>query len=121
MTGAAKPPLLICRHGAWTMAAATCMELTLTAGVFEQKPVLVLLDAAVTLLLPNQNGESSGLKTLAKQIPALELYGIEHVHVEAAALIAHGIDAAALDAGVKPLAPGALAALVAAAGAVLVF
>lgn len=121
MTSAAQPPLLICRHAAWSSDMAACLEMALTAGVFERQPILVLADAAVTLLLPGQDGESNGLKTLAKQVPAFELYGIDQVYADAAALAAHGIDAATLEHGIKPLPAGRLAALMATAASVLVF
>ena len=121
MTTVTNQLLVICRHVAWSADMAACLEMTLTAGVFEQRPVLVLADAAVTLLLPGQDGEPYGLKTLAKQVPAFELYGIDQVYADAAALIAHGIDAATLEHGIKPLPAERLAELMATTATVLVF
>jgi sulfur relay (sulfurtransferase) DsrF/TusC family protein len=121
MTTSVNQPLLICRHPAWSSDMSACVEMALTAGVFEQRPILVLTDAAVTLLLPGQDGEAHGLKTLARQVPAFELYGIDQVYADAAALAAHGIDATALEHGVKPLPMGRLAELMATAASVLVF
>jgi tRNA 2-thiouridine synthesizing protein C len=113
--------LFVCRHSGWTSAAAACMETVLTAGVFEQHPVLVLLDEAVAQLLPDQRGEAIGMKTIAHQLPALELYGIQTVYVDEAALNARGLSDAELTIPVQRLQPGQLASLVAAARTTLVF
>ncbi len=121
MNTAARSVLFICRHSAWTSAASACMETLLTAGVFEQKPVLVLLDEAVTLLIADQQGERICMKTLARQLPALELYGIETVYAEPAALTRYDVDPAQLSVPVLPLQHDQLAALVAAATTTLVF
>lgn len=121
MTASASQLLFISRHSAWTAAAAACMETALTAGVFEQHPALVLLDDAVTQLLPEQNGEVFGMKTLANQLPALELYGVETVYVDAAALTARGLDNAELLIPVQRLQPQQLADLIAVARTTLVF
>ncbi len=121
MTAVAGSPLLICRHSAWTSAAAACLETLLTAGVFEQRPVLVLLDAAVTLLIADQHGEVIHSKTLARQMPALELYGIETVYADPAALLAYGVNTTELVLPIQLLAANQLAGLVAAASTALVF
>lgn len=113
--------LMICRHSGWSAQAAACLETTLTAGVFEQRAALVLLDAAVTLLFADQQGDSVRPKSLAQQLPALELYGIDTVYADAGALAAHGLAQAALPIAVKPLQAGELATLVAAAKHALVF
>ena len=113
--------LFICRHSAWTSEASACLETLLTAGVFEQKPVLVLMDAAVTLLIPGQQGEAIQKKTLARQMPALELYGIENVYADPVALHIYGIDTAQLPLPIRQLQNGQLAALIAAATTTLVF
>ena len=113
--------LFVCRRSAWTSEAAACLETLLTAGVFEQRPVLVLLDAAVTLLLADQNGAPIHVKTLARQLPALELYGIETVYADAAALAVYGVNTAQLPLPVKTLQSSQLAALVATATTTLVF
>jgi len=113
--------LFVCRHSAWTSEAAACVETLLTAGVFEQQPVLVLMDAAVTLLLPDQNGAPIHAKTLARQLPALELYGIDTVYADAAALTAYGVNTEQLPLPVQTLQSGQLATLVASAAITLVF
>jgi tRNA 2-thiouridine synthesizing protein C len=113
--------VFIARRSGWTAAAAACLETTLIAGVFEMQPVLVLLDDAVTQLLPEQNGETLGLKTLARQFPALELYGIDTVYVDEVALQERGLADADLLIPVKRLHTGQLATLVAAAATTLVF
>lgn len=113
--------LLICRQAAWSGETGAFLEIALTAGVFEQHPVLVLLEAAVTLLLPDQHGEMIGMKTLARQIPALELYDISEVLVDSSALAHYGLDPARLPIPVQFLQPGQLAALIATAQHTMVF
>jgi sulfur relay protein TusC/DsrF len=113
--------LMICRHSGWTAQAAACLETTLTAGVYEQHTALVLLEAAVTLLFPDQQNDGVRPKTQAQQLPALELYGIDTVYVEASALAAHGLADIALPIVVKPLQAGELATLVATARHTMVF
>ncbi len=121
MNSSAPQLLFICRQSGWTSSAAACLETALTAGVFEQHPALVLLGDAVTQLLPDQSGETIGMKTLAHQLPALELYGIQTVYVDAAALTMRGLGDAELTIPVQRLQPGQLADLVAAARTTLVF
>lgn len=113
--------LFICRHGGWTDRAAACFETLLTAGVYEQDAALVLLQDGVTLLMPEQQADALRPKTLAQQLPALELYGIHQVFVEATALAACDIDPATLPLPVTVLAGDQLASLVQSARATLVF
>lgn len=121
MTSTAPQLLLICRHGGWTARAAACFETLLTAGVYEQDAALVLLQDAVTVLLPDQQAEPERPKTLAQQLPALELYGIKQVFVEAPALASCRVDTDALPIPVTVLAKDQLAALVQSARSTLVF
>jgi len=113
--------LIICRHSGWTAQAAAFFETTLTAGVYDQHTALVLLEEAVTLLFPDQQTDAVRPKSLAQQLPALELYGINMVYVDTSALAACGLELAALPIAVKPLQAGELAALVATAKHTLVF
>lgn len=114
-------PLFICRSSAWTPESAACLEVVLTAGVFDQQPVLVLVDAAVTLLLPDQQGEILRLKTAARQLPALELYGVSSLWVDAVALSRYGVDHAMLPQGARVIVASELSTLIAQAGTVMVF
>jgi sulfur relay protein TusC/DsrF len=121
MTTPAPQLLFICRHSAWTSQAAACLETTLTAGVFEQQPALILLDDAVTLLLPDQQGEVIRKKSLSRQLPVLELYGIHTVYVDAVALAVRGLMNSELLVPVVYLQPAQLSQLLAAAHTTLVF
>ncbi len=121
MTSTAPQLLLICRHGGWTARAAACFETLLTAGVYEQNAALVLLQDAVTMLVPDQQAETLRPKTLAQQLPALELYGINQVFAEASALTSCGVDIGTVAIPVTVLETGQLAALVQRARAALVF
>jgi tRNA 2-thiouridine synthesizing protein C len=113
--------LLIARRSAWCASSAAALEVALTAGVFDQQVVLVLLEEAVLQLLPAQNGQVLGLKTYANQLPALELYGITQVYVDGAALQHYGLSLQDCQIPVQVLATGLLAELLASSRTVLVF
>src|SRR5688572_30287750 len=98
--------LFICRHSAWSSQAAACLETVLTAGVFEQDAALILEGDGVLLLLPGQDGSELQQKTLAKQLPALELYGITQVYVEYAAAKERGLSLDDFVLPAIPLQPG---------------
>lgn len=113
--------LMICRRSGATAQAAACLETTLTAGVYEQRTVLVLMEEAVTLLFPDQQNDELRPKNLAQQLPALDLYGIDTVYADATALARFGLAAETLPIAVKPLQSVELAALVASAAQIMVF
>lgn len=119
----AKSPafLFICRHGAWSAQAAACLETVLTAGVFEQDAALILEGDGVLLLIPGQDGALIQQKTLAKQLPALELYGITQVYVDYMAAEQRGLSLDDFLLPAVPLQPGQLRNMIAASRHVLVF
>jgi tRNA 2-thiouridine synthesizing protein C len=118
---AAASLLLIARHSAWHMSSAAALEVALTAGVFDQQVVLVLLEDAVLQLMPEQNGQALALKTYANQLPALELYGITQVYVDSTALDHYGLNVQDCQIPVQVLPTGLLAELLASSRTVLVF
>lgn len=122
MTAAKSPEFLfICRHSAWTSQASACLETVLTAGVFEQDAALILEGDGILQLLPGQDGSVLQQKTLANQLPALELYGITRVYVEYAAAKERGLNLDDFILPAVPLQPGQLKDMIANSRHVLVF
>lgn len=113
--------LFICRHSPWTSQAAACLETVLTAGVFEQDAALILTCDGVLALLPGQDGSVLQQKTLANQLPALELYGITKVYVESSAAKERGLSVDDFVLPAVPLQEGQLRDMIAASRHVLVF
>jgi tRNA 2-thiouridine synthesizing protein C len=113
--------LFICRHSAWSSQAAACLETVLTAGVFEQDAALVLDGDGVLQLLPGQDGSGLRQKTLANQLPALELYGITQIYVEYSAVHERGLSLDDFVLPAVPLQQGQLRDMIAASQHVLVF
>lgn len=113
--------LFICRHSAWSSQAYACLETVLTAGVFEQDAALVLQGDGVLQLLPGQDGSALQQKTLANQLPALELYGITQIYVESAAAKERGLSVDDFVLPALPLQEGQLRDMINASRHVLVF
>lgn len=61
--------------------ARNCLDMALAAAVFEQPVNYIFLGDGVYQLLQGQQGDAIGSKTIGKTLAALELYGIEKVHV----------------------------------------
>lgn len=122
MTATNFPSLLfICRHSAWSSRAAACMETLLTAGIFDLDAALLMQDDAVLQLLPDQDGSALGLKTVAQQLPALELYGISRIYADSASLSARGLAVTDSVLPVTPLDRTQLRALISGSRQILVF
>ena len=68
------------------------MDMLMTAAVFDQAVSLLFLGEGVLHLLKAQDGQLIGSKTLAKNLPALELYDVHSVLAETAALERYAID-----------------------------
>jgi sulfur relay protein TusC/DsrF len=68
----------------WHARARAALDFVMTAAVLDQEVHLCFWGDAVAHLLPEQDGAGLGLKTLAQQLPALELYGIMNVYAERA-------------------------------------
>ncbi|MES2624578.1 MAG: sulfurtransferase complex subunit TusC [Pseudomonadota bacterium] len=114
--------LFVTTRSPWTTSsAASCMDMVMTAAIFDQKVTLVFCNDGVYQLLAGQNGKACGIKTLAHQIPALELYGVEHIYVEQSALEERGLQERDLIQPVTPLPYGQIQSLIAESLAVFVF
>jgi len=113
--------LVICRKSAWQASSAAALELAMTAGVFEVPVSLLLLGEAVLQLLPNQQGTPLQLKSVARQLPVLELCGVGEILADAEALARYAIAVESCEVSVHALPPAELADLLARQHNVLVF
>jgi tRNA 2-thiouridine synthesizing protein C len=114
--------LFLTTKSPWTTSnASSCNDMVMTAAIFDQSVKLLFCNDGVYQLLKDQNGTSSGMKTLAKQLSALDLYGIEQVYVEKAAMQERGLQERDLLQAVMVLSCDQMRALIANSKAVLVF
>ncbi|MFK7976360.1 MAG: sulfurtransferase complex subunit TusC [Halioglobus sp.] len=72
--------------------ARTALDIVLAAAAFEQPVSVLLCGEGVLQLIPNQNGDGLGVKTMSKQLASLPLYDIEHIYAEAEAIERYGIE-----------------------------
>ena len=95
--------------------------MVMTAAIFDQKVKLVFCNDGVYQLLSGQNGAACGMKTLAQQLPAMDLYGVEHIYVEQSALQERGLQERDLIQAVTVLPYDQMQSLIAESTAVFVF
>lgn len=87
-----KPSLLIIsRHAPYgSSRSRASLDLVLAAAAFEQNVSLLLMGKGVLQLLDRQ-APPDGVRHHQKMMSSLPLYDVETVHVEQAALEAHGL------------------------------
>ena len=76
-----------------TRQAKESLDAALAAAVFGQHVSLLFMDDGVWQLLKQQTPEPQTKPNLANQWPAVEMYDIEHIYVEAQAMQQRGLDA----------------------------
>ncbi len=76
--------------------AKACLDMVLSASVFDQQLNYVFMDDGVYQLLKHQAPAAIHAKNLSAAFPALELYDIEQVFVDEASLLARGMNADSL-------------------------
>jgi tRNA 2-thiouridine synthesizing protein C len=114
--------LFLTTKSPWTSSsAASCTDMVMTAAIFDQSVRLLFCNDGVYQLLKDQDGTLCGMKTLAKQLTALDLYGIEQVYVEKSALQERGLQERDLLQAVTILSCDQIRTLIADSKAVLVF
>ena len=114
--------LFLTTRSPWTSSnAASCNDMVMTAAIFDQPVKLLFCNDGVYQLLANQDGSACGMKTLSKQLTALNLYWIEQVYVEKSALQERGLQVRDLLQAVTTLSCAQIQALIAESKAVLVF
>jgi tRNA 2-thiouridine synthesizing protein C len=75
----------------WQPRAQAALDLLLTTAVMDQEVHLCFCGAGVLHLAPDQDGAALQLKTLARQLPALDLYGVTRIYAEREALARYGL------------------------------
>ena len=76
--------------------AKACLDMVLSASVFDQQVNYVFMDDGVYQLMKNQAPAAIHAKNLSAAFPALELYDIEQIFVDEASLLARGLSAESL-------------------------
>jgi tRNA 2-thiouridine synthesizing protein C len=86
--------LCISRHSPYANALAReALEAVLAAAAFEQKIALLLMDEGLWQLKDQQQPHASQQKNLAKNLNALEMFGIETVYAHKPSAEQRGITA----------------------------
>jgi len=73
--------------------ARAMLDMVLASAVFDQQVQFLFLDDGVYQLLDQQAPDQLPAKSLAANLSALPLFGVEQVFVDAAALAARGLQA----------------------------
>jgi tRNA 2-thiouridine synthesizing protein C len=73
-------------------SARACLDMVLSAAVFDQRVRLLFMEDGVFQLLRDQQSDAIHAKDLSAAFGALELYGVETVLVDQAALAARGLN-----------------------------
>lgn len=119
---AGRPWLFLCRKPPQGSAyGAACLEVLLTAAAFDRPVVLAFAGEGVHQLMAGQDSTEIGLKDHSRVLPALELYEVHEVLVEAAALEERGLGTEGLAIPARAVDAGALGALMEEAEQVFVF
>lgn len=92
--------------------AKACLDMVLSAAVFEQQINLVFMDDGVWQLQPNQAPQGIDAKDLSAALSALPLYEVNNIFVESTSLSGRGLDPAALAIAAKPCSALQIAALI---------
>lgn len=114
--------LFITTRGSWTSSdGAACLDMVMTAAIFDQKVALLFSNDGVYQLVRGQDGDKLGGKTLARQLPALDVYGVNEIYVDHLSLQERGLQERDLIQAVKLLPYGQMQDLIADSLAVFVF
>lgn len=82
----------ISRHGPYDGdRAQACLDMVMAAAVFDQTIHYVFMDDGVWQLHDGQQAEAIHGKSLAANLGALPLYGVESVYVDARAMTQRGL------------------------------
>lgn len=84
--------LFLIRSAPYTsLRGAEGVEAALAASVFDQQIALLWMDDGVYQLLNDQQGEALSRQPVAKMVPALHLYDIDHIFVCARSMTERGL------------------------------
>ncbi|MEM1114297.1 MAG: sulfurtransferase complex subunit TusC [Pseudomonadota bacterium] len=94
--------LFLLRHSPYASSLArSAVDSCLAAAAFEQEVSVLFMGEGVLQLLPGQDGDAIGTRTLSKIIASFELYDINQIYADARALSAHGLNAGLLPPGIE--------------------
>lgn len=117
-----KALLVVARHAPYgSQLPRASLDLVLAAAAFEQDVTFLFLGDGVQQLRAEQDGQTLGTKSLARQLASLPLYDVDKVYADAQAAERLGVDTAAAPLLVEPLDTAGIRALFAAADQVLGF
>lgn len=88
-----KSLLIISRHPPARLAAREALDMALAAAAFGVPTALLFMEDGVLQLLKGQDAKAVGQKSLAANLQALELYGVEDVMVCQHSLAERGVQA----------------------------
>ena len=71
--------------------AKACLDMVLSAAVFDQTVNYIFMDDGVFQLLDKQTPATIHARNISAAFPALALYGVEKVYVEEAALLSRDL------------------------------
>lgn len=92
--------------------AKACLDMVLSAAVFEQRINLVFMDDGVWQLQNAQAPKNIDAKDLSAALSALPLYEVNNIFAESESLSARGLDPEALAIKVKPCSAQQIAELI---------
>ncbi|WP_041523165.1 sulfurtransferase complex subunit TusC [Gilvimarinus agarilyticus] len=92
-----KSILCISRHPPYSSALAReALETVLAAAAFDQPVNLLLMDEGIWQLTPAQQPEANKQKSLARNLSALEMFGVERVYAHHRSAVERGLNTEAL-------------------------
>lgn len=71
--------------------AKACLDMVLSAAVFDQQVTLIFLDEGVLQLQKQQSPSSIKAKDISAALGALPLYDVEHIYADAESLALRGL------------------------------
>ncbi|HWV15985.1 MAG TPA: sulfurtransferase complex subunit TusC [Cellvibrio sp.] len=93
MAEISKKLLFVSRHAPYgSSIAKEALDAILAASAYNQQLSLLFMDEGVFQLLPAQEAQEIGQKSLAAMLPALSLYDIDEIYVHQESLQARQIE-----------------------------
>lgn len=103
-----KSLLIVSRQAPWSgPGAREALDIVLAGGAFDLPVGLLFLDDGVFQLAPEQHAADLQQKDLTANLKALEIFGIEDLHVCVHSLTERGLGSAGIDSQINQLRTGA--------------
>ena len=102
MSTSRKSVLVVSRHSPYGSGLArSALDHVLASAAFDQPVSLLFMGDGVLQLLPDQDSQRIGSKSMAKQLSALPLYEVDTLYADSAAAQRLGVDLSAAPAPVQ--------------------